>query len=612
MAFVFCQIMASSGSVFADVNDFYFKDFTADYYVSKDAKGVSRMRVVENLTAVFPNFRQNKGICREIPYTNQGGVNPTLEALTRANLKLLRNGIEEPIYSIEKEDGLFKVCTGSDDYVLGEQVYTFEYSFSKVVTDFSDHQELYWDTNGNGWIQRFNSLTARVHFDSRVLDDLTGEAWCYVGKYGDSGQNRCTISRTDDGFSFSANDLAAGENLTFDIEISAGTFNVPAPKKNFIFVFFTIAVATCCFLALVYAIWMYFKNGRKKEKFYKGLFVKPEYQPHDKYSLEEMGTLYIGKKEDVKTAMLLELIVRKKISLIRDDDKPKSRKWSILINSLEDVSSAEMKLLMILNGGNSVSVGDVIKVKTYIATSRLAKLGTEMSDDIASELKKDGLVEGKDKVGWVFSVPAMVVVAIFGYFPAIAFFTFIAAFGALEIFGLNEFVGEFVGKQSFMISSLIMILLTTIIYSIFRAKTKKFKNYTTEGLKMSRYMDGLKLYIKMAEKERLEFLQGVKNVDVSPDGVVKMYEKLLPYAAVFGLEESWLNELSKYCQVNEISEPSYLMAGVVASDFSRATRSIVKSANSSVSISSSGSGISGGGGGGFSGGGGGGGGGFGR
>ena len=51
-------------NVFAGVNDFYFEDFTGDYYLSKDAEGISHLKVVESVTAVFPEYKQNKGICR--------------------------------------------------------------------------------------------------------------------------------------------------------------------------------------------------------------------------------------------------------------------------------------------------------------------------------------------------------------------------------------------------------------------------------------------------------------------------------------------------------------------------------------------------------------------
>ena len=58
-------------------------------------------------------------------------------------------------------------------------------------------------------------------------------------------------------------------------------------------------------------------------------------------------------------------------------------------------------------------------------------------------------------------------------------------------------------------------------------------------------MDGAKLYIGMAEADRLKMLQSVEGADVTNEGVVRLYEKLLPYAAVLGLEDSWMAELEK-------------------------------------------------------------------
>jgi hypothetical protein len=40
----------------AGVNDFTFKEFVGDYYLSKDTDGRSRLKVVETFTAEFPDF----------------------------------------------------------------------------------------------------------------------------------------------------------------------------------------------------------------------------------------------------------------------------------------------------------------------------------------------------------------------------------------------------------------------------------------------------------------------------------------------------------------------------------------------------------------------------
>lgn len=610
---MFCQyLLFLSPSAFADVNDFYFSDFTADYYLSKDANGVSKLKVVESVTAEFPDYNQNKGICRQIPFTNQNGANITLPNLTRGNIKVTRNGEAEPIYSIERDgtrDGYYDVCTGTDEYVLGSQTYTFEYEFTRAVTEFTnggrEYQELYWDTNGNGSAVRFDSVTARVHFSEPEV--FSGESWCYVGRYGVSGQDRCTITMIDDGVEFTAKNLASQENLTFDVELKAGSFVVPEPKKNYAYVWLTIGVGVICLIFIGFAL-RKFARSREKANYYKGIFVKPEYQPNKDYSLAEMAEIYIGKKKDVKVAMLLEMVVQKKITLKKGEKK----KWSILVN--EEVEGEYADLLAILNGGTKPEVGTEIEVKNRTASSRLVSLKNEMNRKILADLKKDELVEKKYYIGssnwrWITNV----IGAIVGIVPIVVMFEIFILGFLSDFLGLDgKYGGEMVFEEQFYLVALIMIVITVAIVVILNDQAEKYEEHTKKGLEMVRYMEGLRLYIEMAEADRMKMLQSVEGADTSAEGIVKLYEKLLPYAAVFGLEESWMNEMKEYCEVEEIEEPDYLTTGFAISEISRSLRNAASYATNSTVMSSSGggssSGFSGGGGGGFSGGGGGGGG----
>ena len=54
--------LASATSAFAGTEDFYISDFTADYYLTKQEDGTSKLHVKEVLTAVFPETDQNHGI----------------------------------------------------------------------------------------------------------------------------------------------------------------------------------------------------------------------------------------------------------------------------------------------------------------------------------------------------------------------------------------------------------------------------------------------------------------------------------------------------------------------------------------------------------------------
>lgn len=608
---MFLQVFLVGKPVFAGVNDFYFKDFTGDYYLSKDEEGISHLRVVESVTAVFPDFNQNKGICRQISFTNQNGNNVTLPSLTRSNITITRNGVTEPIYSIDRADGYYSVCTGTEEYVLGEQVYVFEYQFEKVVTEFSqggrEYQELYWDTNGNGALQRFDSVTARLHFEDPTV--FSGDSWCYVGKYSESGQDRCIISAITDGVEFKAENLTSYENLTFDVELKKDSFAVPGPTKNYIYVWLTAILVVISGLTLI-RFFCKFLKSRDKANYYKGIFVKPEYQPSDKYRLTELAEIYLGSKKDAKVAMLLEMIVNKNVELKKGEKK----KWSLIVKNLTGLGQEYNDLLTILNGGDRPEEGGEIEIKRRSATTRLIALKKAMDNKVLDDLKADGLVVENYHIGGstkrgVGNVIALTIVIV----PTVIM---IGAFilGVLQdLLGLDMTYGqEMVFYPEFYKVAFFTIVLTTMICVALSDSAQKYAKHTKAGLEASRYMDGLKLYIKMAEAERLEFLQSVEGADVSAQGIVKLYEKLLPYAAVFGLEKSWMEEMQAYCEVEEIEKPDYLLNGFVVSDIARNLNSAATYATNSTVMSSSGggssSGFSGGGGGGFSGGGGGGGG----
>ena len=610
--------LALGVNAFADSQNFYFSDFTADYYLSKDEEGVSKLGVKESFTVEFPMTNQNKGIYRDIPFTNLENKNITLYDLNESNLKLTRNGVKEPIYSIEKMNGFFRVSTGTEEYVLGKQVYTFEYEFVKPVTDWGDYQELYWDTNGNGFSQKFEKVTARVHFSPEVKENYENKKWCYVGKYG-KNDGKCVITEIEDGVQFVAEDLDSFENLTFDVQFKPGSFVIPPLDKNYTLIKILVVVIAVCVLILFFPLRKFIKTSEKR-KFYKGFFVKPEFTPHNKYTVGEMAEIYIGDKKDSKVAVLLDMLVKKQIRLVKDESS--KNKWKILVEKFEDITKEGNTILKILNGGSSVKNGDEIEIKKHTPTSSLASLGRNYTKSIISSLKSYGLAESK--YSEYTSSGGSIVGQIIGFILAFWYFIPFVIVIFVEFFdpvSENALIGDVVGKEYVAPVVCVTVILTIIIYALLRENTNKYMARTKAGLEASRYMDGLKMYIKMAEAERLEFIQSVNGVDVSAKGIVNLYEKLLPYAAVFGLEKSWMKEMEEYCKTMDVEEPEWISNGLDSYRMHSLISSATRYANSSTSYSNSrsisggggySSGFSGGGGGGFSGGGGGGGGGGGR
>ena len=622
LSLVFGGISSLFGAAgaFADTEAFYFEDFTADYYLTSDDEGISHLKVEETFTAVFPSDDQNKGFCRQIPYTNLNRKNVTMKDLNRNNVTLTRNGNPEPIYSIEKIDDYYEVCTGDESYVHGKQVYKFVYSFEKVVTDWTDYQELYWDTNGTGWFQKFNAVTARVHFDQTKYD---GKSWCYVGKYGNGKQDRCTITEIEDGLEFKAVSLDRFENVTFDIQFKPGAFVVPV-DYNYTLVLIMVGITVICLLCLISPI-KRFRSTAEKRNYYKGMFIKPEFQPHKEINVSEMATNYIGNKKDSRVAVMLEMIVNKKIELIKDPES-KKEKWKIKILTLDGVQRDGENLLRILKGGDKVAVGDELEIKKQRPSEKLAKIGDDYDNAVMARLKVHELLESKyasyvhvsrSGDGSILNQLAGLIMASWYVIPLVI----VIFLNMSDSTSANALIGEVVGRAVFVPYSVGVVIVTFFVVALLRRNTLKYLARTKKGLEMSRYMDGLKLYISMAEADRLKFMQSVEGADMTPSGIVHLYEKLLPYAAVLGLEKSWMEEMEKYYKTPDVVEPEWHANGLgsyrMYSIMNTATHYAASSASySSNSFSSGGggfsSGFSGGGGGGFSGGGGGGGGGHGR
>ena len=155
-----------------------------------------------------------------------------------------------------------------------------------------------------------------------------------------------------------------------------------------------------------------------------------------------------------------------------------------------------------------------------------------------------------------------------------------------------------------------VLLFAALLAFIFSFSTVQVSE---KGLALERYLYGLRDYIKLAETERLRTLQspeGAQKVGETVNGqnaaqLVKLYEKVLPYAVLFGEEKQWNEQLSKYYEVTQTQPVWYhSSAPFSAAAFSSAMSSFsAASSYSSSSGGSSGGGSSGGGGGGGGGGG---------
>lgn len=69
---------------------------------------------------------------------------------------------------------------------------------------------------------------------------------------------------------------------------------------------------------------------------------------------------------------------------------------------------------------------------------------------------------------------------------------------------------------------------------------------THEGALLLDHLKGLREYIRLAEADRIRMLQSASGAEVDEHFIVQVYERLLPYAVLFGFEKEWQSELAKF------------------------------------------------------------------
>lgn len=624
-------ILASATPAFASTNDFRFESFDADYYLTKNLiTNQGDLKIEETLVAVFPSYDQNHGIDRCIPssYKDTGRIDIL-------SVVVFQDGLPASFSARNTSDGFYCLRIGdANTYVHGKVTYQIAYGYKNVIVRFTDqtYQEFYWDTNGTSWSQPFGSLTARLHLSQELYDSLekstkTSSAFsCYVGYYGESGQDRCSIAEyadDNDGrlITFAATNLHAGENLTMNAMFKNNTF-AAIETKPVVFVdnylFFFLLGGEILLIGIILAI-ILTKRKKYSDKIAlaKDKSVPVQYTPIKGISVAEMAENYLkATRGSTNVATLIELATSHKIALEKGEKKVfGGYKWKVHVKDLTDVTREQEIVLEILKGGSSVKAGDVIDVKSRSSTATLRLLAQSFQEKVIEALKDKGLFESTAKS--TKEANAVVVIAITIIFLVFPFLFTIVPLAFLTDTATsvtkNGEIVNYVGASYLVPTIFIIFIASIVILPLIAGSNSKYKKRTLEGIKTSKYLDGLKEYMELAEADRLKFLQSVEGADTTHGGIVKLYEKLLPYAIIFGIEDSWMEELNKYYQFDDVSNPDWVTAGVLlsASDFrsfNTYTSSAISSSTMSESSGSSG-GFSGGGGGGFSGGGGGGGGG---
>lgn len=526
------------------------------------------IKIREEIHYFFPIPK--RGIIREIPvdYKVQAALRrPTILVLD----EVYYYPVNEPTlkrvdYKRSKKSGyeIFKI--GNPNITIqGEYVYVIQYSLKNTINYFDDHDELFLNITGNGWSVPIETVSANIEVPGTITDTI-----CFTGPK-DSTASECTFEKLSDTQIVGTTTRALGslEGYTVALKMPKDTLKDTRAEQTVAFLLANIGI----FLPIPFFFFFLFiinKKGKNKK-----ITVIPHYEPEKGMYPLLAGYIHSSKLDNKHiTAEIIQLAIEGHIR-IKQEGK---RNYILEKTQVEkDITRDSSRMLYagLFNGSDSVNTKKISSSFYYLTVQNLSKeLDSVAYDEGYFEEKRKKLRNRMSTFGILGSTLSFMT---FGYFSELAA------------------TGWSIG---FLLSSILAIIFSSKV----NLKAKKGSQSYCE-------LEGLKMYIDTAEKHRIEFHN-------DPEKYRGVFETLLPYAIIFGLEKKWASEFKDiykeppdWYQGNMNTFNSYYLANSI-SNIGRSVKFKSTAPNSAGGFTSShggsgGSGFSGGSSGGGSGGGGG-------
>lgn len=572
-------LLAGSGKMaFAarSTDNFTITKFDASYSLSRDSDNRSKLEATWRITANFPP-NQNRGIAPVfVKKYDDHSTNFSLQSVTDEN--------GTPLEYSWNDDELR--IGNKNTYVEGEKTYIIKFTQRDVTKNYSNtgRDEFYWDVIGDEWRVPMENVQISVKLDESLVAARQGKAFCYVGSRGSTTQ--CDLSEIENQITAKIDKLSRQQGVTVAVGFKSGAFSgyQETLMEKLIGIWhlmqilaYTIATPLVIFLIIRYRRLV----GRDKEL----KPIPPEYLPPEDISV--LMSTYVLKKYDPfkvkglpKVAQLLDLAVRHYIKIyeVKKSSLFSGAQYEIeIIKDLQELKAEEIEIVQDMFDSPSIpKPGQRLNLKNL--QNNIKYMTRTRDDDKNLETLargKYGLCEQNPEVKRIMR----------GWFKRV------------------------------LVLAVLFLSPMLLVISIMLVFASRGWALTDKGLSLRRYLEGLKMYIGVAEAERLNILQSPEGaekiiVDVN-DGkqLVKLYERVLPYAVLFGQEKNWSKQMGKYYEQVGEAPDWYVGQGMFnAVAFSSGLSGLSTAAGhasdySSTSGGSSGGGFAGGGGGGGGGGG---------
>lgn len=562
-----------------NVEDFSFSRVHVEYALGLDRENRAVAAVRETLTAVFPEHDQNRGIVRGIP-ERYLGVDVAL-----ANIRV-KDVQGTPIpYTSAHESGMLMLALDDDTYKHGEHTYVIEYTMKDIIGPVDARatgqqlqdgakpaDEFYWNLFSLQHAQPIDSFTATIRVaDEKLYAAYLGKWRCYAGAQGETGA--CGNARQEgETFTVTQTALNEDETVTIAIGFQAGTVRQPSarifePVLRVLSLTFTLLAFAVSVIGLI----IFYRGKKRITPSGRGTVIA-RYEPPQGLQPLVAGELLAEQKNSLP-AQIMQYVVG---GALRVEERAGGgaatvsgaggvELWLRLVNPgricFDKIAKHIFKAFFAgdttFTSGNplvpGLLSGDGLSGASDVGSREGDEsfTGVEYRGDLSrldSEAGKDSRrdkqllkaleaghkafeaagytqrlhVKSAKRFSLIVTLPA-VILAVIMYFSYSAFYE-----------------AEDVGLVFFLLGTMSILF---FVKAVVRAVLP-----TEQGALVKEHLQGLRLFIRVAEAERLRYLQSYSGAERLSDGsvnVVAVYEKLLPFAILFGLEREWGDVLSK-------------------------------------------------------------------
>lgn len=287
-------------------------EYHSDIHVQQDAT----LLVTETILVRSAAVNIQHGIYRDFPtrYKDRLGNRYVIHFEV---VQVLRDGQPEKFHIKDQSNGE-RIYIGDENVILrpGDYTYALTYTATREIGFFADHDELYWNVTGTGWLFPIAHATATVTLPENIpLSSVRMDG--YTGPQGAHGKAFTSETGTGQEVSFACtHPLAAGEGFTLVVSWPKGYIQPQSGQARFRYFLEdnqpTLVGAAGLLVVLLYYVVVWFLVGRGPAK----SEIVPLYEPPAGVSPAAMRYLVrMGFDDKTFTTAILDMAVKSYLSI---------------------------------------------------------------------------------------------------------------------------------------------------------------------------------------------------------------------------------------------------------------------------------------------------------